>query len=248
MARKKSPPPASSGDVPAWFMTYSDVITLMMTFFILLLTFATAEPEKFDQMQTAVFGIGERTGVAGSNRDAIDRDSLALRYRPTVGRIASRGSEMPPLHTDPLREAVGKGLEALDQENELAREQQVEFSVAAALFISTDGSLTPIAKQHLGMLARQMQRLTVTARFEVSDAADISAAIEAARSMTELFQIHPGRLAVGYGPSPSASRSLRITVSRRNTEFPVLEEARSEDRQAQPADGGASVRPDSSER
>ncbi|MCA9054799.1 MAG: flagellar motor protein MotB [Planctomycetaceae bacterium] len=224
MARDRSPPPTSSGDIPAWFMTYSDVITLMMTFFILLLTFATAEPEKFDQMQTAVFGIGERTGVAGNNREAIDRDSLALRYRPTVGRLASRGSEMPPLHTDPLREAVGKGLAALDQENELAREQQVEFEIDAGMFIGGDGSLTPIAKQHLGMLARQMQRLPVTARFEVSTTDDIPAAIEAARSLTELFQIHPGRLAVSLSPSNTPSRHLRITISRRNTPFPTIDE------------------------
>ena len=46
MARQK-PFPEPKDDIPAWFMTYSDVITLLMTFFILLLTFATTEPERF---------------------------------------------------------------------------------------------------------------------------------------------------------------------------------------------------------
>ena len=40
--REKQPPPKPD-EIPAWFMTYSDVITLLMTFFILLLTFATQD-------------------------------------------------------------------------------------------------------------------------------------------------------------------------------------------------------------
>ncbi|MEZ6145736.1 MAG: flagellar motor protein MotB [Planctomycetaceae bacterium] len=79
MAKKCCDKPA---DVPAWFMTYSDVITLLMTFFILLLTFATNEPENFERMQVAMFGGGSATGLAGHNDEAIDRDSLLLRIRP----------------------------------------------------------------------------------------------------------------------------------------------------------------------
>ena len=39
-------------------MTFSDVITLLMTFFILLLTFATNEPESFSRIETSMFGGG----------------------------------------------------------------------------------------------------------------------------------------------------------------------------------------------
>ena len=202
-------------------MTYSDVITLMMTFFILLLTFATAEPEKFEQMQSTLFGYG-RTGVAGRNRDGIDRDALVLRFRPQSGRMTSRGSEMPPANTDPLREAIGKGLAVLEEENPDAREQQVRFEIAASLFVGADKQLTPLARQHLGMLGRQMQRLPVAARLAVTSPDDVPAAVDAARSLSDLFQIHPSRISVAEEEADSpGSRLVRITVSRRSESLPI---------------------------
>ena len=67
MGREKKPPDKPD-DIPAWFMTYSDVITLLMTFFILLMTFATNEPERFERMQVSMFGGSGATGLAGRRR------------------------------------------------------------------------------------------------------------------------------------------------------------------------------------
>ena len=50
---KKCSCPKPTGEIPAWFMTYSDVITLLMTFFILLLTFSTTEPERFEKVRSS---------------------------------------------------------------------------------------------------------------------------------------------------------------------------------------------------
>ena len=55
MARQPAPEEPED-DVPAWVMTFSDVITLLMTFFILLLTFATNTPETFDRLRIAEVG------------------------------------------------------------------------------------------------------------------------------------------------------------------------------------------------
>ena len=52
-------------DIPSWVMTFSDVITLLMTFFILLLTFASNTPEKFEQVQVSMFSGGGATGIVG---------------------------------------------------------------------------------------------------------------------------------------------------------------------------------------
>lgn len=205
-------------------MTYSDTITLMMTFFILLLTFATAEPEKFEQIQSAVFTFGGRNGVAGKNRSGIDRDAISLRYRPASGRLTNQGSEMPPLHSDPVQVAVAQGLTALQVESDLAREQQFEFDISAPLFIGTDGKPTAVARQQLGMLARQMQRIPLSARLEVTDPADLPAAVEMVSSLSDLFQIHSGRLSVSVAPADTAqTRNLRLVITRRNSPFPMQE-------------------------
>ena len=55
-------------------MTYSDVITLLMTFFILLLTFATTEPERFEKSISSTFAKGAATGTVGNKIDDIDKD------------------------------------------------------------------------------------------------------------------------------------------------------------------------------
>ena len=70
---KEKPPPDPPEDVPLWFMTYSDVITLMMTFFILLLTFATNEPERFEQMKISVFGASGASGIAGKPPEGLEK-------------------------------------------------------------------------------------------------------------------------------------------------------------------------------
>ncbi|MEZ6064741.1 MAG: flagellar motor protein MotB [Planctomycetaceae bacterium] len=221
MPRKQSPP-SSSGDIPAWFMTYSDVITLMMTFFILLLTFATSEPERFEQMQTSMFGFADRTGIAGKNPDSIDRDAIVLRYRPTSGRLTSRGSEMPPLESDPVRESLGRGLEALDEDNEKVFEQQFQFDIAASLFIDDKGLLTTIAQQHLRMLATQMSRLPLFVRLEVTDGGDAAAMIEAARVLTTAANVPAGRVGVGVSNGPAGQqRQIRLIVSQRQTRDPA---------------------------
>ena len=79
MAKEKLPPPPPD-DIPAWFMTYSDVITLLMTFFILLLTFSTTEPERFEKVQTAVHQSGGASSMVGPVSEGIDQGLLGDSY------------------------------------------------------------------------------------------------------------------------------------------------------------------------
>ena len=55
MARKKKveEPPAGA---PAWMMTFSDITTLLLTFFILIMTFSTIEKERFEKAKGAFRG------------------------------------------------------------------------------------------------------------------------------------------------------------------------------------------------
>ncbi len=118
MARKAKPEEPPPSDIPFWFITYSDVITLMMTFFILLLTFATSEPENFVQMQVAVFQGSGGSGVAGKAESSVDQDSIVYRERPSSGRRTKRGSESPPQETDPTFASMDKGLKGMEKEPE----------------------------------------------------------------------------------------------------------------------------------
>jgi len=157
----KSPPPKKE-DIPAWFMTYSDVITLLMTFFILLLTFATTEPEAFEKMQITLFGRGSN-GVAGEEREGAEKSSLILRDRPPASRMAMKGSEMPPIHSDSSAQTISAGLAGLDDER--CRDPMVTYAIEVPLrsLIGDDDEINPRGRQLLRMLGRQLRKLPFNA-------------------------------------------------------------------------------------
>ena len=156
MARVKEP--EAPADIPSWLMTFSDVITLLMTFFILLLTFATNEPEKFERIQVSMFGGGGATGMAAEAEGPLDYDALLLRERQRSGRISQVGSEMPPIHSDAVYETLNKGVAGL--ENDEMRELSTQHGVVIpwSLFMTSDGNISPLGQQHLKMLAKHMRR------------------------------------------------------------------------------------------
>ena len=51
------------GGAPAWMMTYGDTITLLVTFFVLLMTFSTSDPEDFHKFTLHLLGRSRRKGV-----------------------------------------------------------------------------------------------------------------------------------------------------------------------------------------
>lgn len=214
MPREKSPPPPSGG-IPAWFMTYSDVITLLMTFFILLLTFATNQPETFEQMKTSMFGGLGSMGIADEQLEAIERESLALRSRPRMSRLTQRGTETPPLSTDAASESIDKGLKSLDQSNDLAQFKRMTFETPLNAFVDDQGKLTDAALVHLRMLTNQLRKMSVEVRFEVGRMEDLPAIIEMCDLLTNGLKIPTGRVGAAVVEGPGAPRhGLRIAVTR----------------------------------
>lgn len=157
-------------DIPAWFMTYSDVITLLMTFFILLLTFATTEPERFEKVTSSVFGSAGSTGVAGHKHDQLDRDSWSERVRPRAARIALNGSEMPPITKEVTNKSIGKGLESISDE---ASKKDVMKSYAFELpldkLVDNNLRVTRNGIQVASKLSAQLRSLSIHCALEISD-------------------------------------------------------------------------------
>lgn len=213
MKREKKPSASASG-IPQWFMTYTDVITVMMTFFILLMTFANSEPENFDLMQQSLFGSGGSAGIVGNRTSPIDQPAVLLRVRPPASRVTVRGSQMPPLSTDPVTEAVGKGLKSLEEQAHQF-EREVAFDVSQPLFIDGKGELTSIAAEHLKMIAVQLQRLPMEFRIIVGDQGDASAAVTMASHMTTALLVPPGKISVEVAPAHSLPETgLRLVLTK----------------------------------
>lgn len=214
MARK-SKPAASSGDIPMWFMTYSDVITLLMTFFILLLTFATDQPEVYEQMKTSMFGGRGSVGIAGDNLDSQDKESLVLRMRPNTSRLTLRGTETPANYSDPAFESVNRGLKALEERSDLATMQRMSFETSLSSFFTEDGKLTSIGEQHVRLLTLQMRKFPLDIKFEVTSQEGLERVLDVCDLMTNAFKTPTGRISTALVTDASAPRhGLRITATR----------------------------------
>ncbi len=151
MAKKSTPDPPM--DIPSWLMTFSDVITLLMTFFILLLTFATDQPESFERMQIALFGGGGATGFAGPAHGALDKDAVLMRERPKSSRLTTRGSEMPAIHSDPVYESLAKGIAGLEEHEKRETAVSNSIKVPLAMLFSREGEITNLGRQKMRMLS-----------------------------------------------------------------------------------------------
>lgn len=186
----------TAAEIPAWFLTYSDVITLLMTFFILLLTFATQEPENFAQMKTSMFGAGGGTGMAGEKAESLDQDSLVLRERPQSSRLTLEGSEIPPTYSDPAYESVSAGVAALDDPEAYEQFQKYDINLSLPLLVENQTELTALGRQQVRMIGRQLVKLPLLATFEVGTNADLEAATALALGLTKEPGLQVGRTAV----------------------------------------------------
>lgn len=197
MPKEKAPPKDTSGEIPPWFMTYSDVITLLMTFFILLLTFASSEPEKFERMKITTFGAGGSDGVAGQKSDSLDRESVTFRYRPQKARLTRHGSESPPTDSAVNAKGPSAGMEELESESGLAEFQRLRFSTSRNSLLDVEGKLTTLGQQRVAMIAKHLSRRNMRLAITVHGKSELGPAVQLAHDMTYTFGVPIGRVAVG---------------------------------------------------
>ncbi len=199
--RNKAPddPPE---DIPFWFITYSDVITLLMTFFILLLTFATSEPENFERMQVSLFGGGGAGGIAGETVGPMEKDTVLVRERPRASRMTARGSEMPPLSSDPTYESLKSGVSGLTEEEHRDVAKNYAINMPLAVLVDQDGEVTAQGKQNMHMLALQLKKLQHTVALQVSASEYIPRALKLRSILSNASPFCPEKSALVRGTAP----------------------------------------------
>lgn len=220
MPKEKVPPKDTSGEVPPWFMTYSDVITLLMTFFILLLTFASSEPEKFERMKVTSFGAGGSDGVAGQKTDSLDRESVTFRYRPKKSRLTRYGSETPPTESDISTTSASAGMKELEESSGLSQFQRLRFSTSKNSLFNSEGKLTQLGQQRIGMISRQLSRRNMRLAITVPRAEDIGSSVQLAHDMTYSFGVPLGKVSV----SVASDEEMNVASDRNSIHFTLIRE------------------------
>ena len=213
MAKEKPPEPPGE-DIPAWFMTYSDVITLLMTFFILLLTFSTTEPDRFERIQKTVFTGGKGTGIAGDPIEGPDNEAFIQRVRPRAARLAMNGSEMPSYIKESSVKSVGVGLKSVTEEEakqDVMSTSQFELEIDS--LVSKELKMTSQGIQVASMLSKQLAQLPVHLTVECGDPKAFEKATAFVIHLYQTEFIRPGQVGVGLAGKLNP-RLVRFSVER----------------------------------
>ncbi|MEF8794797.1 OmpA/MotB family protein [Thiohalorhabdus sp.] len=206
-------PKAKKGpDKTFWMVTFSDLLSLMLTFFVLLLSMSTLSESSLQRIASAVdqgLGIIERGGPFGMwiqpqdvkvtpKMQATYRKEMEVLHRNLSSRLEQMGARAR-LGTDPQGESLTLSLQA------------------EALFPSAETRLTDRARYVLGEVGEVLRhvpgRLQVVGHSDsvpmggsgrVSDnwALSLDRAVNVAHYLARDVHLDPNRISVaGYGPS-----------------------------------------------
>jgi hypothetical protein len=198
-------------------MTYSDTITLMMTFFILLLTFATSEPERFEQMKIAVFGSSGATGLAGKKLQGLEKNSWVMRIRPESGRMTDRGAEFPPVERDGDEEMVREGLAGLEEDEKRQIVNYVSVTIPGRSLGTIDGDLYDYGQHNMRLLAGVIRARPCQITFEGRGDHQVKRMLACAGFLTSELGVPLGLVAVSHDEFPDLdAEDVRIVLRRQN--------------------------------
>ena len=79
------------GGSPMWMVTYGDAITLLLTFFLMLLTFSTPNEEQYQMFARGVMSGSRRLGLGNQNPNL--NSMVAQEQRMAESRLAPDGAE-----------------------------------------------------------------------------------------------------------------------------------------------------------
>ncbi|MFT5432681.1 MAG: chemotaxis protein MotB [Myxococcota bacterium] len=230
MSKKKLEPDIKYVVSGQWMMTFSDLLTLLLAFFVLLLTMSAMDQRKFEDafgMFAGAFGSLAKQSEAGTAPDFI------VPITAPVPEILV--SDIEDVLERSLREQQAKGIEAPDMPSEPAAYQHlfeveavddgIEVRIAAEmLFVDDTDKLKPSSSQMLREVASDVVRTGIPARVKAyvpprgfaQDAAWALALDRASRVVGEVLQtpgVRPRLLSLmGYGRV--APRTLRIDKTR----------------------------------
>ncbi len=200
MARKerkvepKGPPP--------WLGTYGDMITNLMTFFVLLLTFSSKSAGEFREFKSSLFS-GPLAGL-GLLQELVTpsdnyRDALVDRTETAASSTPRGGSRIPPRYQEELTESVGRLRELLARGVRDETLQAIVIRLPREQLVTADGKLTPQGRLLINSIATVFDRFPYDLQFLAGDAQDLPAA---SRLALELHERWAGRGWIAAGMYP----------------------------------------------
>ena len=223
MARKKrnTEEPENRSGSPAWMTTFSDMMTLLLTFFILLYSFSSLDAEKFKLVAASLQSVlsGNPATIIFQNDEAA-ADQVPLETPVEVPRqeVVQADQWQREQELLAMYEAVSEAIE----ERGLKAELEVTVSTRGILVNISEAVLFDSGRAEIKVEGRQLLDLVAgvlmtfenevevqghtdnrpinTARYPTNWELSVDRAVSVVRYMTDVHGITPGRLkAAGYG-------------------------------------------------
>ncbi len=92
MAKYQEEPEECEEGAPAWMVTFADLVTLLLTFFVLLLSFANTDEQMFNEMKGSV---KDAFGVSKESRGTFEKEkSESVSSRPEIIKLEKENNKM----------------------------------------------------------------------------------------------------------------------------------------------------------
>ncbi|MDK2954565.1 MAG: chemotaxis protein MotB [Desulfovibrionales bacterium] len=156
---KKTPPPQDEEGLPAWMATFADMVTLLLCFFVLLLSFAQTNVQKFKE---ALGSVQDSFGVRFERREA---DFVAL----IPSRMKERSDIKMSKDSQILLGLVLRLKDIVEDDKNLEKSTGVRadkngvllFTDSAAMFSGGSTKLSPEARTMLDRVAKLLKELNL---------------------------------------------------------------------------------------
>ncbi|GAA3900579.1 flagellar motor protein MotB [Halomonas cibimaris] len=231
-----------SMDIPQWMITYADLMSLLLCFFVLLLSFSEIDAEKFRRIAgelSQAFGVQrdiEAMQIPKGTSAALDKFSPAVPDRTLLDEIRQRTMEERP-----QLEAMRQMLETHHREQTQELAQQIKSLLEASgnsdvTQVEVDGFRVVIRIEERGTFMSGSDRVTGSFATLLED-------------MAEVFAGLPGNIAIGGHTDDVPINTERfhsnwdLSALRAASVANILQKNRALSRQRLVVQGFASTRP-----
>lgn len=153
------------GGAPGWIVSFSDMVTNLMTFFILLGTFATKQEaglisDGIGSFRSAVYGGGSGPGVIGGESGTVDLGHARVRYRApdsvNSSMLEEQEGDITDSNRDSLRDAAKNAL----------KRDAISRIPMEIIFDLSDATLSDAHKRALDVVGPMLRPMTVRLRID----------------------------------------------------------------------------------
>ncbi len=188
----------------SWIVTYSDMVTLLMAFFICIITFSSKETEKYSTKKDSLIGNAGGSGVASSSaKGTLEQDSIVWRLRVRQARASESGAEMSPLYQDPSVETTARILRVLEGAALGRLRDNLAVRLPRSLLFEKGDRLSSSGVRLLHAVAVNLRDLPYDLQFQVGHTEHVAQAVRLCTYLASQESYEPARLAVGGRPPTS---------------------------------------------